>query len=180
MHRVYAKTFTIAELRALLGVPAGKLDRFADLHRRAVQSAINEINQLSRLNLVATPHKTGRVITSVESSGTVKGDADKAKAARELKGHSAGRKARRGGTVESVALPPLPAFPLAGGFAYSPQWQKRFEIIWADFGRAHNARPDSARVADRVRRIIKDQNLSPDSPRIDTILANVLKNWKQA
>lgn len=180
LDRINSKTFTIPELRALLGVPAGKLDRFADLNHRAIQSAVEEINQLSRLTLTVTPQKVGRTVTSVEISWAVKGEGAKSAAARELKGHSAGRKARRTGKAETVADDTaLPPFPRSGGFTYSPEWQKRFTSIWSDLGRPYGERPDTAHVADHVRRIAQDQGLAPDSPQIGKLLENVLKNWKK-
>lgn len=59
LDRISSKTFTIPELRALLGVPAGKLDRFSNLNTWALKPAIAEINQLSRMNLTVTPKKPG-------------------------------------------------------------------------------------------------------------------------
>jgi len=101
LDHVTAKNFTIPQLRAILGVPEGQQKRFADLNRNCLQSAIAEINQLSRLNLSATPVKVGRTVASVTIGWQVKADPTPAK--HELKGHSAGRKARRSGAVETVA-----------------------------------------------------------------------------
>ena len=179
MDRLDAKTFTIPDLRAVFGIPAGKIKRFADLNKDVLTPALAEINQISRLNLTATSKKIGRTVASVEISWAVKGEGAKATAARELKGHSTGRKARRDGTAETVAMDALPPFPKTGSFTYSPEWQKRFESVWSDLGRPHGERPDSARVADHVRRVAKGQNISPESPKIAAILANVLKNWKR-
>ena len=61
-----SKTFTVAELRTVLGIPDGKLERFSNLTQKALLPAINEINSdLTRLTLEATYHKTGRTVTSV-------------------------------------------------------------------------------------------------------------------
>mgnify|MGYP000878046475 CR=1 FL=1 len=176
LDRVTAKTFSVAELRAVLGVPEGKLNRYADLNRRAIQPAVEEINQLSRLTLTATPNKIGRTVDSVTIAWQVKDDPAPAK--RELQGHSAGRKARRDGTAETVA-DGLPPFPQVGGFTYSPLWQREFEAAWAALGRVHGDRPDSGRVADHVRRIAREQGLAPDSPKLPALLRNVLKNWQK-
>jgi hypothetical protein len=62
---VASKTFTVSELRAVLGVPDGKMTRFADFRRFALEAAISEINQTSRLTLTATPNKIGRTVASV-------------------------------------------------------------------------------------------------------------------
>ena len=176
LDHVTAKTFSVAELRAVLGVPEGQQKRFADLNRNCLQTAIAEINQLSRLTLTATPNKIGRTVASVTIAWQVKDDPAPAK--RELQGHSVGRKARRDGTTETVA-DGLPPFPQVGGFTYSPLWQREFEAAWAALGRVHGDRPDSGRVADHVRRIAREQGLAPDSPKLPALLRNVLKNWKQ-
>lgn len=181
LDRVNAKTFTIPELRAALGVPAGKLDRFSNLNTWALKPALAEINQLSRLDLIANPRKVGRTVASVEISWAVKGRGAKDDAAREVKGHSAGRKARRNGTAETIAAPAtdaLPAFPATGGFRYAPHWQKRFDSLWADLGRAHADRPDSVLVADHVRKVAKGRNTRLESSQMARILADALKNWK--
>jgi len=46
LDRINAKTFTIVELRALLGVPEGKHKRFAELNRWTLKPAVSEINHL--------------------------------------------------------------------------------------------------------------------------------------
>lgn len=69
---VQAKTFTIPELRAVLGIEAGKMERFSNLNQRVIQSAIAEINQVSRFHLTATPRKIGRTVASVEIAWTEK------------------------------------------------------------------------------------------------------------
>lgn len=178
MQHVQSKMFTVAELRGLLGVPAGKLERFSNFAQRALRPAIDEINHISRLTLTATPKKVGRTVVGVEIGWTVKEQVGKAAVARELNSSKVGRKARRAGTVETVAADPLPRFPRSGGFAYSPQWHARFSALWSDLGRPHSSLPDSAQVADHVRRIAKDQGLPPDSPKLPALLGNVLKNWK--
>ena len=117
LDRVQSKTFTVPELRALLGVTAGKLDRFADLNARAIQPSIAEINQLSRLTLTATPNKIGRTVASVTIGWQVKDDLTAAK--RELGGAKVGRAARRVVSAETVAR----AFPASGGIEFDDHWK---------------------------------------------------------
>lgn len=62
------KTFSIPELRALLGVTEGKLEAFGHLNARAIQPAIEEINHLSRFTLKATPKKIGRTVVGITIS----------------------------------------------------------------------------------------------------------------
>merc|ERR1739836_327035 len=47
MAHVQSKTFTVAELRSLLGVKEGKLKTWNDCKKRALQPAIAEINNVS-------------------------------------------------------------------------------------------------------------------------------------
>ena len=158
LHRVDSRTFTVAELRALLGVPAGKLDRFADLHRRAIQSAIDEINQLSRLTLTATPHKVGRTVAAVEIGWEVKGEGAKAAAVRELKGHSTGRKARRDGAAETVAAVPT-AFPALGGIG--------LDAHWLQLKHAAGCNMDNGRIADQFRAFCRGKGIALDAGNIE-------------
>lgn len=134
-----SETFTIEQLRGILGVAEGKLKRFADLHRRALQPALDEINQLSRFTLTAKPHKTGRSITSIEISWKAKADPYTTK--KELDSHSTGRKARRTRTAEQVAER-RPAFPATGSISFTAPWKtiarthgngKDIDLIATDF-----------------------------------------------
>lgn len=158
LDRISAKTFTVAELRALLGVAEGKLARFADLNKWALTPAISEINQLSRLTLTATPNKIGRTVASVTIAWEVKDDPAPAK--RELQGHSTGRKARRNGTAETVA----PAFPETGGISYSPHW--------LDLKRAAGCNKDNDLIASDFRRFCRERGIALDARNIEKIFTD--------
>lgn len=172
LDHVSRKTFSVAALRAVLGVSEGKLERFSNLMQKAVKPATDEINHLSRFTLTATPNKIGRTVASVTIGWKVKEDPAPVK--RELAAHSAGRAARAAGTVEIDVTP----FPQTGGFDYSPYWKGQFRAAWSDLGRPFRDLPDSARVADHVRAIIRAQNMNPASPKVQDLLTNVLKNWQ--
>ncbi|TJZ88855.1 replication initiation protein [Paracoccus gahaiensis] len=155
LDRIEAKTFTVPELRAVLGVTAGKLDRFANLKAWALSPAIAEINQLSRLTLTATPNKIGRTVASVTIGWQVKDDPTPAK--RELQGHSAGRKARRDGSVEAVAV----AFPITGGIAYSERW--------LDIKQTAGCNADNQKIASDFRRFLADRDIARDAMNIEQL-----------
>jgi len=129
-----SKTFSIPELRAMLGVPEGKLRRFADLNRRSLEVAIAEINQLSRLTLTATLHKIGRTVASVEITWEVETDPTETK--RELDRPKVGRKARKTGTAETPVL----TFPEFGSVKDTQPWDK--------IARDHAPRIDGRHVPD--------------------------------
>lgn len=158
LSRVSAKTFTIPEMRALLGVPEGKLARFADLNKWALKSAIEEINQLSRLMLTVTPNKIGRTVASITITWQVKDDPTPAK--RELQGHSAGRKTRRDGSSETVAI----AFPETGGITYSPHW--------IEIKRAAGCNRDNSLIAADFRRFCDAKGIRLDAHNIEELFSS--------
>ena len=158
LDRISAKTFTVPELRALLGVAEGKIKRFANLKKDVLDLAISEINQLSRLTLTATPNKIGRTVASVTIAWEVKDDPAPAK--RELQGHSAGRKARRNGTAETVA----PAFPETGGITYSPHW--------LDLKRAAGCNKDNDLIASDFRRFCRERGIRLDAQNIEKVFSD--------
>src|SRR3546814_1884622 len=54
-----SEEFTIAELRGLLNVPEGKLERFADFNKYCLKVAQEEINKLCPFWVEFTPIKKG-------------------------------------------------------------------------------------------------------------------------
>ncbi len=176
LNHVSSKIFALDELRAILGVEANKLTRWADLRRFALEPAVSEISQLSRFVLTVTPQKVGRHVASVVLSWRSKDDLNGTR--RELGSSKVGRKARRDGSAETVVqAEAMPPFPKTGGLTYSPKWKDLLHSAWSDMDRPHADLPDSSLVADRVRRVAKEQGISPNDPRLKTILVNVLKRW---
>ena len=138
---IKSRTFTVAELRAVLGVAEGQQKRFADLNRNCLQSAITEINQLSRFVLTATPRKIGRTVASVEISWVEKEKDGKAATQRELDRPKVGRKARRDGSTETAEVDVI-VFPDGmirhtpfGAIAISnlPQPMRDIDLVAEDF-----------------------------------------------
>jgi hypothetical protein len=158
LDRLSAKTFTVSELRALLGVPEGKLARFADLNKWSLTPAISEINQLSRLTLTATPKKIGRTVASVTIGWQVKDDPSATK--RELAGSKVGRESRRNGTAETVAM----AFPETGGIAYSPRW--------LELKRMAGCNKDNDLIASDFRRFCTSKGIRLDAANIEKLFSD--------
>jgi hypothetical protein len=155
---VTSRTFTVAELRAVLGIPAGKIQRFADLNRDVIQSAIAEINQLSRLTLTATHKKVGRTVATVTISWQVKEDPKPAR--REVQGSKVGRKARRDGTAEAVAS----VFPETGGIAYSPRW--------LELKKQAGCNVDNGKIASDFRRFLAERGIARDAANIEKLFSD--------
>jgi len=153
MGRLSSKTFTIPELRALLGVTSGKMERFSNLMQRAIAPAVAEINQISRLHLDVTTNKVGRTVASVTIKWRVNADRKEARA--ELERHSAGRKARRDGAVEQVEVMPQIAAKAAGKpakpVAFPAEGGITFNDHWAAIARENAPGWDVDVVADRFR-----------------------------
>jgi len=166
---VNSKTFTIPELRAIFGVPDGKLPRFADLNRRALESSINEINHLSRLTLTATAHKIGRTVASVEIAWAIKKDPTGTK--RELDNSKVGRKARQNGTAETPVL----TFPASGSIKDTQPWDKIAREHAPKLEGKHT--PDLRKLADTFRKWCGEKSIPLDSSSIEKTFTTWCKSY---
>ena len=158
LDRIDSKIFAIAELRAVLGIEEKKLARFSNLNQRVIQPVIDEINQLSRLKLKATPHKTGRTVTSVKISWAVKPDPTDAK--QELARPKVGRKARRDGMTKT----PLVEFPGTGSITYNPRW--------LELKRQAGCNMDNALIATNFRRFLAERGIALDATGIEKLFSD--------
>lgn len=99
-----AEYFTIDEIRGLLGVPKGKLTRFPDLNKYALQPAMREVNALSDHTITMGMVKKGKRVDQIMLMWMEKTDEDKALALKEIERCSVGRSARIRGTVEAITF----------------------------------------------------------------------------
>jgi plasmid replication initiation protein len=95
----------VTELRALLNVPMGKLERFADFNKYALQPALKELNALSEYAVQVGTMKDGRRVKYLTLLWMQKDLAGRMAALREVERCSVGRKARIEGKVEEPVLP---------------------------------------------------------------------------
>ena len=157
LDHVTDKTFTVPELRVALGLPEGKIKRFADLNRDVLTPAIADINHLSRLTLTATSNKIGRTVASVTIAWAINPDLIETK--RELDRSNIGRKARLKGTAET----PIAAFPAAGSIRFLDPWE----------GLAlENCNWDHGKIADAFRAFCQQRNIKLDANRIERLFRN--------
>lgn len=166
LKHVSSKTFTIAELRAVLGIEAGKITRFSTLNQRALKPALDEINQLSRLTLTAIPNKVGRTVASVTITWQAKDDPRTTR--RELAASKVGRKARRDGSAETVPL----AFPETGGIAYSQRW--------LSIKRATGCDADNQKIASDFRRFLAERGIARDATNIERLFKDFCRKVGKA
>jgi hypothetical protein len=95
----------VAALRKLLHVPDGTYTNFADLRKRVLEPARDELGQLAEFVLAWTERKKGRQVLAVELFFSPKTGRMALTAAEENQRHSSGRQVRRGGTTEAIVNP---------------------------------------------------------------------------
>jgi len=120
-----SERFALAELRAILGVPKGKLTTWSNLRLRAIDPAVKEVNRLSDYVVELTPIKTGRSVTHVMLRWWKKDSEGQGAVARELSFSKVGRKARSEGKAEAVVTPMTSRSEPAGGAKPRPAWLDR-------------------------------------------------------
>lgn len=174
LQHITYKRFSISELRAVLNIENSAHTQFKFLNRDVLKPTLSEINQLSRFQISMSTIKSGRSVTEVQFSWKEKPDLSPTK--RELDSPKAGRKARREGKVEQAVLE-VP-FPDSGGLSYSDHWRDEGRRIWSDQGRSLRDFPDTAMIANHVRKKASAQNIPLNNPKIKTLFENVVKAWR--
>jgi hypothetical protein len=174
LDHVASKTFTVTELRAVMGVPENTLSQFGHFNSRAIQPAIAEINQTSRMVLTATAHKIGRTVASVTIAWEEKPQEGKQEAKRELDRPKVGRAARREGKTEML----VPPFPASGGLdpklPIDAHWRAIFE---ANVRRIQGGKlPDSRMVCDAFRKARGDRL---DDTTTEKHFVNFCRAWRE-
>jgi hypothetical protein len=169
LDHVTSKTFSIPDLRAMLGVPEGKISRFANLNSDTVQPAIAEINQLSRLMLTATPNKIGRTVSSVTIAWEVRPDPTEAKA--ELNRPKVGRAARREGVAEAPAL----SFPSSGSVKDTQPWDRIAREHAPKLEGRHT--PDLRQLAEAFRKWCGEKSIPLDAVSIEKTFTTWCKSY---
>jgi hypothetical protein len=98
----HSEEYSIDDLRALLGVPSGKLTTWSNLRLKVLELAIAEVSHLTGVAVKYEPVKRGRAVTGVRLIWREKAQHARDAAAAELDRSSLGRAARRDGTAEQV------------------------------------------------------------------------------
>lgn len=106
-------------LRAALGIPPEVYTDFAQLRRKVLEKAKAEIDQLAHFRVEWREIRQGRTVAELEFRFEPKSAPEVIETVDELDRHSAGRQARREGTVETVAAGqganPAPQKAITGG-----------------------------------------------------------------
>ncbi len=94
LHHVWSEDLDIPALRELLRVPPGKLERFADLNRKALRPALLEVNGLAPFEVHVRERVQSKRVVGVTIGWAFKNEAEKDEAWREVRRPRVGRRAR--------------------------------------------------------------------------------------
>lgn len=94
--------FTIDEFRALLGVPEGKLERYADFNKHCLKPALDEVNHLTDFEVNILAIKKGRSVEKLHLGWIKKSPNALKRAFDEREKSRIGRLARWNGSVETI------------------------------------------------------------------------------
>jgi plasmid replication initiation protein len=94
--------FTVDEFRAMLGVPKGKLERFAEFNKHCLKPALAEVNQLTDFRVEVMAIKKGRAVEKLQLAWFKKTPKEMQDAFDERERSRVGREARQTGKVELI------------------------------------------------------------------------------
>lgn len=103
LHKQFEE-LAIDEFRGLLGVPEGKLPRYADFNKHCLQPALAEVNQLTDFVVSVAAVKKGRTVEKLILHWTRKPPEERQRAHDERERSRIGRSARRAGSVEVITF----------------------------------------------------------------------------
>ncbi len=195
------EVFSLDDFRAAMGIERHQYQRWPDFRRFVTEPAVAEVNQLSQIEVDLSPVKSGRRVTAVRMRWKRKTARGIEASHNELKRHSAGRSARRDGTVETMhpsanegdfgsaaaALTNDVARRLSGT---DPDDQAERQRRWPSDGIRHTdwekmARdalpepiPDLDMLEAAFERFCADRSIPLTSNKIEKIFRTFCQNWK--
>lgn len=198
-----SETFTLPDLRARLGVPKGKLERWTHLNQFAITPAVDEVNRLSRFAVSAVPKKRGRAVIGVEIFWNVRThvaeiEADPAPSRPQLAPtplEDAISRATEAPTTRSKPKPvpntAKPAKPrqraskaekqdLPAGNEFPSQGGIRYRAFWFEIAGSALSKPspDVDMVADDFRAWAGSKGIPLTGPRVKTAFEGFCRNYK--
>jgi plasmid replication initiation protein len=96
--------FTVDAFRAMVGVPEGKLERFADFNKYCLKPALDEVNHLTDFHVEISAIKQGRAVEKLFMTWLKKSPADMNRAQDEREKSRVGRRARWHSKVERITF----------------------------------------------------------------------------
>jgi len=118
LKHMWKEEFTVDDLRALLGVPDGKLEKIPNLLQKVINPAVLEVNGLADFGVRIDPIREGGKVRGLVIGFSVawwrKGEDELKSAFTELNQSKVGRLSRLRGKVASVVKLELPPVSLSG------------------------------------------------------------------
>lgn len=102
---IFSEVVELEEFRDMVGVEPGKLARFADLRRHAIEPAVAEICALAPFSCKAEPVRRGKRVAAIRLFWWRKSADDYRAALREIQRPRDGRRSRIAGKVERFEIP---------------------------------------------------------------------------
>jgi len=99
-----SEEFAVDAMRSMLGVPEGKLERYADFNKYCLKPAIDEVNQLCDFTVDVMPVKKGRSIEKLFMTWVKKSPDALCRAYDEREKSRVGRRARRAGAADMISF----------------------------------------------------------------------------
>lgn len=99
-----SEEFTPDEMRSMLGVPSGKLERFADFNKYCLKPAFAEVNQLCDFTVEMMPIKKGHTVEKLFLTWMKKSPEALRLAYDEREKSRVGRRARRESSIEMITF----------------------------------------------------------------------------
>lgn len=99
-----SEEFTPDEMRAMLGVPPGKLERYADFNKYCLKLALAEVNQLCDFTVDVMPIKKGHTVEKLFVTWIKKSPEALRRAYDEREKSRVGRRARRDNSVDMITF----------------------------------------------------------------------------
>lgn len=99
-----SEEFSVDEMRAMLGVASGKLERYADFNKYCLKPALAEVNQLCDFTVEVMPVKKGHTVEKLFVAWMKKSPEALQRAYDEREKSRVGRRARRDGAVDMITF----------------------------------------------------------------------------
>jgi plasmid replication initiation protein len=99
-----AEELSIDDMRSMLGVPNGKLQRYADFNKYCLKPAMDEVNQLCDFTVDVMPVKKGRHVEKLFMTWCKKSSKALQRAYDEREKSRVGRRARRTGKTDMITF----------------------------------------------------------------------------
>lgn len=105
--RITKQVVSLEDMRLILGVQQGKMERWPDFRRFALEPAVSDVNRLGPVWISIQPVKRGNAVSALEVVWSRKDEEGLQQAARELASHVSSRRERSQTAVAPPVIGPV-------------------------------------------------------------------------